>query len=284
MTMQLTLDSNRLLNGIKSLQRIPELFVCVAQIENWPELIKRYLKLSSNAYPFSIKTRDRLVVNLKDFYDVTTAWVIFCKREYSVTPKHQVIVDLGANIGTFALFAIQRSPQAKVICFEPFAETFQRLEGNIQANGLSSQVVCKNVAVSGSRQSRVMATGGFGSTTSYLLEATAAVSEVDRVNCVIFDDVLAEVEKTCSTRQIDLLKIDIEGAEYEFFAEVPDELLQQVQEIQMEYHPVGDKQALFAKLAASGLICTMDWVFGENFGMAHFKRDPKGQDTGRFSR
>lgn len=273
MTIQFNLNSNRFFRGVKNLQRLPELFVCFQQIENWSELIERYLSIPSKTYPFSVKTRNNLILNLKDFCDVTTAWVVFCKQEYKVTSEHKVIVDLGANIGTFALFAARQSQYAKVICFEPFPDTFQQLESNVANNGLDGRIVCRQLAVSGSNRPRVMAPGGFGNTTSYLLESVAENEEaLNSVSCITFADLLEEVAAISSARTIDLLKMDIEGAEYEFLENVPAELLSAIKEMQMEYHACGSKEKLFEKLKDSGLVCTADWVFGNNYGVAHFKR------------
>jgi FkbM family methyltransferase len=273
MTIQLDLNSSRFFRGLKNLQRLPELFICFQQIENWSEFIGRYLSIPSKTYPFSIRTRNNLILNLKDFCDVTTAWVVFCKQEYKVNSEHKVIVDLGANIGTFALFAARQSQDAKVICFEPFPDTFQQLKSNFKNNGLDGRIVCRQLAVSGSNLPRVMAPGGFGNTTSYLLESVAENEEVlNSVFCITFADLLEEVAAVSSVRTIDLLKMDIEGAEYEFLENVPAESLSTVREIQMEYHACGSKEKLFDKLRDAGLVCTVDWVFGDNYGVAHFKR------------
>jgi FkbM family methyltransferase len=276
MVIQLDLNSSRLFRGLKSLKRLPELVTCFQQIENWSELIERYLSISSEMYPFSIKTRNGLALNIKDFYDVTTTWVIFCKQEYKVSSKHRVIVDLGANIGVFALFAARQSQKSKIICFEPFPETFQRLEDNVKNNRLNDRVVCHQLAVSGRREHRVMAPGGFGSTTSHLLESSIDKSkklDADAVECITFGDMLKKVGEVCSTQTIDLLKMDIEGAEYEFLENISPDLLSVVNEVQMEYHPCGNKELLFNKLESAGLECSMDWIFGENFGVAHFIRN-----------
>jgi FkbM family methyltransferase len=270
----MTLDFNveRFSRLSKSLKRFPEVIICFRLVENFLEFIIRYITLSSKGYPFQVRTRNDLVLQIKDFYDTTTAWVVFCKQEYNVTARHRLIVDLGANIGIFALFAARKSPDAKILCFEPFPSTFKRLEDNIEGNNLGDRIQCRQLAVSGSRQTRAMATGGFGSTSSHLLEPTTMDSSLVSVSCITFQDVLEEVERLYNSRTIDLLKIDIEGAEYELFDHVPLELLSQVQEVQMEYHFGGSKKALFDKLESADLICIVDYVLTEDSGIAHFKR------------
>jgi len=54
-------------------------------------------------------------------------------------PEGAVMWDIGANVGTYALYAA-RMRGARVIAFEPSAATFAALMRNIEANGVSEQV------------------------------------------------------------------------------------------------------------------------------------------------
>ncbi len=51
----------------------------------------------------------------------------------------EVFWDVGANVGTFALYAA-KAREARVIAFEPSAQTFGLLNRNIALNGLGGQV------------------------------------------------------------------------------------------------------------------------------------------------
>ncbi len=44
---------------------------------------------------------------------------------------------------------------------------------------------------------------------------------------------------------IDLLKIDVEGAEYQILAAAGPEILDRIRRFEMEYYPPGDPQILF---------------------------------------
>ena len=54
-----------------------------------------------------------------------------------------VVVDIGANVGAFALWAQGRFPRSKIICYEPHPETFTFLELNVR-----NFAQCYNAAVS----------------------------------------------------------------------------------------------------------------------------------------
>ena len=59
---------------------------------------------------------------------------------------HDIVVDIGANIGVFTLFAASRTKHP-VYAFEPFPGSFEFLNRNIHTNGLDN-VITHNVAVS----------------------------------------------------------------------------------------------------------------------------------------
>jgi len=53
------------------------------------------------------------------------------------------IIDIGANVGVFANYAHMRHPEAKVFCYEPHKETFDRLSEKM----FMDNVICKNEAL-----------------------------------------------------------------------------------------------------------------------------------------
>jgi FkbM family methyltransferase len=54
------------------------------------------------------------------------------------------ILDIGANIGSFTLWANLRWPQSRIHAFEPHPETFKMLTNNVKA---LNNITCHNVAV-----------------------------------------------------------------------------------------------------------------------------------------
>ena len=75
---------------------------------------------------------------------------IFRERVYDVPGVDlrscRTIVDLGANVGVFALYAAANAPNATIHCFEPAAATFAALQQNMNANHLN--VVTHALAIS----------------------------------------------------------------------------------------------------------------------------------------
>jgi FkbM family methyltransferase len=65
---------------------------------------------------------------------------------FRLASKAQVTFDVGAHVGFFALLAAHANPQAKVYAFEPLASICERLQRNVELNGLIN-VQCIQSAV-----------------------------------------------------------------------------------------------------------------------------------------
>ena len=144
---------------------------------------------------------------------------IFVKQEYSISLANPspLIMDCGANIGLAAIYFKTRFPNARVIAFEPNPSSFTRLASNIGGNKLK-QVELRNEAVCGrtgvATLVRPKGTSESHAASLMLAEGSGAVADSDSVSCVRLSSVIEELPP------IDLLKIDIEGAEYEVLTDL----------------------------------------------------------------
>jgi FkbM family methyltransferase len=153
---------------------------------------------------------------------------VFIEEVYGKTPMTQVetIVDCGSNIGVSLLYFKSLYPHARILAFEACPETFQILQRNVSNNRLAN-VEAFNLAVSGSERDIVFySTAGsiFGSSNE-LRGRGAGVS----VKGFPLSSFLSET--------IDLLKMDVEGAELEVFPELESSgKLSLVRHLAIEYH------------------------------------------------
>jgi FkbM family methyltransferase len=149
-----------------------------------------------------------------------------------------VIVDAGANIGMTSLYFSILYPGARIFCIEPDAGNFGLLEQNMAAEG--KRVVSIGAALY-DRDGRV----GFAS------QQWAYNSRIDEgggdVRALRLDSLLDEYR----LEKIDLLKIDIEGAEDKLFAAGTD-WLDRVEMILVEVHSPKDVDWIGRKLVENG--------------------------------
>ncbi|WP_263354515.1 FkbM family methyltransferase [Acidicapsa acidisoli] len=157
---------------------------------------------------------------------------IFVRREYAFLPEGNTpfILDCGSNIGISILFFKKLFPQAKVIGFEPDKSMFELLSRNVSENGLSD-VSLYNVALS----STIGEATFFSNSQLHLATLKGSLlqerigGETQQVPCVTLSSFIHG--------PVDLLKIDIEGAEMGVMQEVAASgALKGVRAIVMEYH------------------------------------------------
>lgn len=260
----------RLLRGVRQIGRFREVARCARALQGWPSITSAYLGLTRLHYPARFETRDGFVLPLETFHDLVTAWILFCRQEYVVPPDAKVVVDFGANYGAFAVLAARAAPRARVICFEPFPETFHKLQQTIRMNKLEERVTCLPIAVARQAGAAFMSTEPSIPSQSRGLEEASTGRAALEVKSLELGGALEEVRRLTGSRHIDLVKMDIEGAEHSFLPDVPPDTLTGIDAWQMEYHPNGPKQALFQALDRAGLKLRHDQIDCENGGVAHF--------------
>jgi len=126
-----------------------------------------------------------------------------------------VFIDIGANEGFYTVFAAQRiGPRGVVVAVEPSPREYARLENNVSINGFSNVSVVKQAL--GARRGKAVlhvanpehngqnTLGDFGH---------AGVTAVDHVKIDVIDlDSLVQEQRLS---RVDIIKIDVEGAELE---------------------------------------------------------------------
>lgn len=120
----------------------------------------------------------------------------------------EFVIDVGANIGVNALLsAALVGPTGKVIAIEAYPQTFRYLQENIALNGFSNMVAYQYAIGANSGVTR-FSRGLRDDSTNHVDEDGPI-----EVPLVSLDELLAE-----ETREIDLLKVDVEGYERFVFA------------------------------------------------------------------
>jgi len=181
-------------------------------------------------------------------------FAIFVEREYAFVPTSPtpVILDCGGNIGLSALWFKREYPGAKITVFEPGPDLFPILKANLSRHGCTD-VNTEQVAVWDKETTLKLnndaADGGFVSThTESVGRTVPAIKLADRIN-----------------GPVDLLKIDIEGAEFVVFKDLVDTgKIKHIRSITGELHAGSndiDKVAeLFQSLHDNGFRTTISYA------------------------
>jgi FkbM family methyltransferase len=119
-----------------------------------------------------------------------------------------VVVDVGANIGGYAIQLARRlSGGGRLVAIEPVPANVQRLRQNVEANGLTAVVEIINAAV-GDHEGIVHLRGKTGCEG---LAGNAVVADVGVPASLTTIDAVAE---SLGLQRCDLMKLDIEGSEF----------------------------------------------------------------------
>jgi FkbM family methyltransferase len=135
------------------------------------------------------------------------------KRVYQLLPKNGVCIDVGANIGFYALhFAKQVGPNGTVHAFEPDPICFAHIIENSDLNNLGGILKTHQIAVANFTGHTVFYRSypqhsGWGS----LVRFKDIESDQLKVPCITLDTFI----ESEGLGKVDFLKVDVEGSEFE---------------------------------------------------------------------
>jgi FkbM family methyltransferase len=265
------LDLKRVMRAFGHVRRSSEVFRCVAGLREWPYAVTGYLGLSQPKLPATLHLRKGVVFNIEEFYDLETLWQVWFRRIYPVKDSDRVIIDAGANVGFFSIYAASQNPECKIWAIEPFAATFERLVRTVADNGFSNRVSCHPIALASSTASRLMTSSSAPSQLMSLLPPGSASVGTASVTAVTLADFLDEN----GIENVDLLKMDIEGSEFEVLLTAGIETLRRIRRVELEYHErqgPESKKDLIRRLEEAGFRKTFDTDQDAVYGLARFER------------
>ncbi len=118
-----------------------------------------------------------------------------------------VILDIGANVGSFAAWASMRWPSSFIHCYEPIPDNFAFLQENLEL--IADRVSLNNVAIGLPHDEMYLGKNNCGECSFY-----PGPEQTDETIQVV-------VKSPEILPQADLLKLDVEGAEVEILSHLP---------------------------------------------------------------
>ena len=156
---------------------------------------------------------------------------VLVEHEYAIVKdclaghSQPVVLDLGANIGTFSLYVLGQTPAARLSAYEPDTDTFALLQKTANAQAGISWAVHRAAAWKEDGEVRFEATSF---STGSRVNADGKVSVPARS--------LSSIMAALSDGPVALAKIDIEGSEADVLVN-QDALLQRIENLIIELHP-----------------------------------------------
>jgi FkbM family methyltransferase len=142
-------------------------------------------------------------------------------------PRGATVIDIGANIGMFALYAAVECGAARVYAYEPFPGSYALLTRNAESNRVAA-IVPVPIAIAGRAGGRSLHLHGRHGVHSLFGTSDEGVP----IDCITLADAFARDR----IERCDFLKLDCEGAEYEILLAAPPEVFARTARIALEYH------------------------------------------------
>lgn len=183
-----------------------------------------YYLLRSKGKQFSIRIHGNKLIANDTRALVGMYREIFLQKQYlfNSSENKPLIIDCGANIGIATCFYKRIFPESQIICIEADPEIARILQNNIERNKWQEvAVVAKAAWVSNNEKLQFSNTGGDGGS----LCAEGGIE----VETMRLKDLLAHYQR------IDMLKMDIEGAELAVLKDCASDLYR-VKKMFVEFH------------------------------------------------
>ncbi|HEX5692964.1 MAG TPA: FkbM family methyltransferase [Roseiflexaceae bacterium] len=219
----------------KFLYYLASLRTLLSQVRNWPVPFWDLLGLPIGR-PYLLRLRDGAVFQIRNFMDAWIVKEVYLDGDYErygvALQPNWTVIDIGACLGSFAVFAARHAPGIRVHAFEPAPDSFRLLRQNLELNRVANVSIYPSAVAAASGPLTLYTFAGHAEQNS--LNPLRAHADARAVTVEAL--ALADVFDRLAIDHCDFLKIDCEGAEFDMLLNAPPELFKRVSHICMEYH------------------------------------------------
>lgn len=184
--------------------------------------------------PTTIETRNGYRFRVRSAMDIWIIKEICLDRDYE---RHSVpiedgwtVLDIGAGLGDFSMFAARHNQRGTIYAYEPYPESYELLCVNARLND-APNVRAFPMALSGCGGTVALDTST-GEPVRHSVVGGGGTEAIIEIECITLADVLDEH----GIEQCDYLKMDCEGAEYEILMQADRQTLNRLRHLCIEYH------------------------------------------------
>jgi FkbM family methyltransferase len=264
-----------------NVRRLSEIIVCKSETPQWLPIALGYLGLKPPRFPYDVCLRSGQEITLQERTDIIIFWLVFVRHHYPVRKSDYLIIDLGANVGLFTLYAARQAPQSRIVAVEPFPGTRQRLQSHIVRNQLQGRVTVFDFAIGEEHGSAEMDSAGTIPSQYRRIDSASTAALNTRHRGAVNEDLggVSVLKRTLSelldlvNEKVDLLKVNIHGSEYPVLMSTPAHVLRRIRRIAVQYHELPalakmGKAELFAYLEGCGFRLLFDRDTHRGAGLA----------------
>jgi len=203
------------------------------RIRNWNIVLLYYFKEKKDKQTIFLYNGTKCIIrNKSDVIAFLENFVLEANtsdKKFKINHK-EIIVDIGAHVGYFTLFAAKKATEGKVIAFEPSIESFLGFKENMKMNNFKN-IMQEKTAIAKVKGKQTLYVNDEDAISNTIYKQSNNLNK-EEVECISLQDIFEKYE----LKKIDFLKMDCEGAEYEIIMNAESSNLNKIQKIAMEIH------------------------------------------------
>jgi FkbM family methyltransferase len=170
-------------------------------------------------------------------FSLMDAWVLketIFDRQYEAASlplqEDWIVVDIGAALGDYAVWAAKQTPNGRVIAVEPYPPSVGLLRENLDLNQVASVDVFEGAVAEKSGAITLNVDEG------RVVQNSTSTLAGHRLSIEVITITLQELLESFAIHRVNYLKMDCEGGEYEILFSASSETLDRVERVCMEVH------------------------------------------------
>ena len=221
-------------------------FNAVSNLRNWPEYVfhkrevqKRLLHFTTR--PFAIKMEVN-AENYPVFKEIFVEDFYRTNKLFSNLPSKINVIDIGANEGFFAALVLSKIKDAMIYAFEPLPSNVRKIERLREINpSEKNKIIVHAKAVTDGNSETVQLFTQQENAESSIASIYREFDERNSNSMVVPATTLMKIMADNNLDEVNLLKLDCEGAEYEILYNTNNDVLKKIKRMLIEVHPLDNE-------------------------------------------
>lgn len=174
---------------------------------------------------------------------------IFLENVYNIDavvsqlPQKPVIIDIGANAVFFDVLILSKVKDAKIFAYEPIPRNIQQIKTTLEANAaIKNNVNIYQLAVTGRASDKIDLFIESEDENSVIASIFSDFNKSNANKISVDTITLTDIILKNDLAEIDILKVDCEGSEYDIFYNTDPALIRRAKMILLEVHDLDADQ------------------------------------------